>query len=579
MDIIKRANKPLNAELIKQAAELQNDHKIHVTGQGYEKKIKQIIGYENEQDFVKKKELSKPITKYLYKLIIDEQNRWINSDVHFSYSWKGTDRSQEYTDYLKTVWKGQSIEALTRNFIKDGLYSEFNGFLFVERTKARTDTEGNAVESGKPYIVFIPIEQVWDFKANGNTIEYFCYMLTPDDPKLLRWIDPENDYILIKKQGTYEVVSSETLPNVLGYVPIIQLSTKVKDLLIDEVRTSYVDQSIPIADSYLTLHAEHIITCILHGHPIQYITAQRCNYETEGGEKCENGEVGLNEDGTIKKCPRCKGSGTITPRDTSDILKLPQLDAEGKPYSVPSPGGFISSPVESLTEQRKELDWLREAIFISTIGTNILTETTILTATEAVMNSKSLENINNNIVSNVEYVLMFLVNTIGKYLYKDSYVSCWIRWNRQFNLKNETALMKENESALLSGASFTYMFENGKDIIRAKYSNNPEMLSRMLALYQLEPYPFLKTSDMKDMPNAALKDRFNEVVLIFEEENGPIDGYLLKKGYKDTMEKMLKILETLQENTEPRAGQTDDSRGKMLSGQPSGMSNNTPDVL
>lgn len=578
MNIIERANKPLNTQLLRQGEIAQNDHKVHVTGEGYEKKIKQILGYENDRDFVLKKELSKPITKYLYKLIIDEQNRWINSDCHKSYHWRGTEKSTEFNDYLKTVWKGQSVENLTRNFIKDALYSEFNGFLFVERTEPVTDVNGNPIESGKPYIVFIPVSQVWDFTADGNTIKYFCYRIDPLSNNILRWIDPTGDYLLKKDQGKYKIV--DTLPNILGYVPIIQLSTKVKDLLIDEVRTSYIDQSIPIADNYLTLHAEHIITCILHGHPIQYITAQRCNYETEGGEKCENGEIGTNADGTIKKCPRCKGSGTITPRDTSDILKLPQLDAEGKPYSIPSPGGFISSPVESLTEQRKELDWLEEKLLMSTLGTNTLKETTIETATEAVMNSKSLENINNNIVSNVESVIMFIVDTIGKYLYGNTYVSCWYRWNRQFNLKNETALMKESEAGKLAGASYSYLFENGKDIVRAKYANNPEMLARMLAMYQLEPYPFLSTKETVELPNISLKNNFNEVVLILEQEQKmSIDVILIKYGYKETLDKLYAILEILPGNTEQSVNLPDGDQGKTLSVLPSGMSNNSPDVL
>ena len=106
------------------------------------------------------------------------------------------------------------------------------------------------------------------------------------------------------------------------------------------------------------------------------------------------------------------------------------------------------------------------------------------------------------------------------------------------------------------------------------------MLARMLAMYQLEPYPFLSTKETVELPNISLKNNFNEVVLILEQEQKmSIDVILIKYGYKETLDKLYAILEILPGNTEQSVNLPDGDQGKTLSVLPSGMSNNSPDVL
>jgi hypothetical protein len=533
---------PVNFKYIREGRELQDDHKVHVTGDGYKEKISQFKGYENTKDFAIKKEMARPITTHLYKIIIDEQNRWLNSEVTKNYYWKTTSpeiqysKSQSLEKYLSKVWKGQSIETFMRDFVKDALYSEFNGFVFVERTPVVIDELGNTTP-GTPYVIFIPISQVHDFNAEGNQVTYFAYRMgkDPEGNDQIRIVDDETDMLLVKVQDKWTL--KDSMPNPLGYVPAVQISTRTKDLLVDEIRTSYVDASITVADTYLSLYFEYIATCIRHGYPIQYVIAQRCNYEDKTrGLKCENGELGIDPDtGELLKCPKCNGTGRATPRDSGDIILIPQLDAQGGTWNNTAPGGYISSPVDTIKQQMEVLLDHENKIFVSCLGTKDLNKTNFQTATEALINSKSLENINNNIAANIEFIWEFVVTTIATYLDSENFAECRIRISRRFNLRQDNVILEEIKKGKECGASYTYLYELGKELIYARYSQNPEVLRRMLTLYRLEPYPFMTVSEMSD----PFKTNFYECISLLEEdEKMPIEVTYEKFGHRKTLEKL-----------------------------------------
>ena len=78
-EAIERTKNPVNSASIKLGAELQDDQKVHVTGEGYKDAIKQIMDYEDEKQYAQKQELSEPVTTVLTRRIIDEQSRWKNT--------------------------------------------------------------------------------------------------------------------------------------------------------------------------------------------------------------------------------------------------------------------------------------------------------------------------------------------------------------------------------------------------------------------------------------------------------------------------------------------------------------------
>jgi len=155
----------------------------------------------------------------------------------------------------------------------------------------------------------------------------------------------------------------------------------------------------------------------------------------------------------------------------------------------------------------------------------------------------------------LRYLWSFCVDTIAKYKYEENYTGCRIKIDRRFNLRSENMILGEIKTANESGTSYTYLSELGKELIYTRYSNNPELLNRMLVLYKLEPYPFLSTSELPtdSAETKDLKTNFNKYVsLLEEEEKLPIEIYYQEKGYKATLEK----LASYQDNVSLKEDQT-----------------------
>ena len=320
LEAIELTRNPVNTASIELGAGLQDSHKIHVTGDGYEDYIKQILGYEDEKQYALKKELSEAVTTVLTRRIIDEQSRWKNtSGPKQDFEFKNNQKlDKKFMKVLSQVWKGESMKYFINNFLAESLYTEFNGFLIVEQGRIESNgTDLFEIRDGikskvvdneiMPYIIFRPIENVRDFKSRGNKLEYIIldWGKIEKDGKtknLYRVIDDMWDRIITEEDGDYELARTKDLkkmPNPLGRVPAIQISTYRKSPADDNVKTSPIWQVLPLLKTYLTNWAEHVITCILHSHPIYYQVGQMCRYEDKDGI-CDAGYINYTVEGQPK---------------------------------------------------------------------------------------------------------------------------------------------------------------------------------------------------------------------------------------------------------------------------------------
>ena len=320
LEAIELTRNPVNTASIELGAGLQDSHKIHVTGDGYGDYIKQILGYEDEKQYALKKELSEAVTTVLTRRIIDEQSRWKNtSGPKQDFEFKNNQKlDKKFMKVLSQVWKGESMKYFINNFLAESLYTEFNGFLIVEQGRIESNgTDLFEIRDGikskvvdneiMPYIIFRPIENVRDFKSRGNKLEYIIldWGKIEKDGKtknLYRVIDDMWDRIITEEDGDYELARTKDLkkmPNPLGRVPAIQISTYRKSPADDNVKTSPIWQVLPLLKTYLTNWAEHVITCILHSHPIYYQVGQMCRYEDKDGI-CDAGYINYTVEGQPK---------------------------------------------------------------------------------------------------------------------------------------------------------------------------------------------------------------------------------------------------------------------------------------
>jgi len=375
-EAIELCRKPANSDSIEVGSDLQDSHKIHVTGDGYEDYIKQILGYENDEQYAQKKELSEAVTTVLTRRIIDEQSRWKNtSGPKQDFEFKGNQKlDKKFKKVLSQVWKGESMEYFINNFFAESLYTEFNGFLIVEQ--GRVEKVGKDIFEVRdgirskildneimPYLIFRPIENVRDFISKGNKVEYLILdwgKMEKDgkDVNLYRVLDDQWDRIIIEDEGDYELARTKDLkkiPNPLGRVPAVQISTYRKAPADDNIKTSPIWQVLPLLKTYLTNWAEHVITEILHSHPIYYQLGQMCRYSDERGS-CDAGYIHYTVEGQPRKdtCPACGGVGASVVKDASKVIILPQTDEQGQPYSISSVAGYVAPPVEGMRLPLKE---------------------------------------------------------------------------------------------------------------------------------------------------------------------------------------------------------------------------------
>jgi len=576
--VIELIENPENSEAIETASELQDIHKVHVNGKGYKEYIREIVGYENDQQYGQKKELSECGTIFLTKIIIDQQSRWQNvkgTKKYYTFA-KSARKEKEFNEVLSQVWKNESIDYFINEFVKDAIYTEFNGFVIGELPQVVTKGKNSyEIKDGiaqplqdklKPYLIFRPIETIIDFISKGNKVEYIIIDWGEEKRdvdetvygsgtivQLYRVIDDFSDRIFEKIKG--RITLSKKYPpiqNKLGYVPAIQISIFRDDVLIDEVKTSPIRQSIPLLKTYLTNWAEHVITCILHSHPIYYQIGQQCRFTDKNG-KCENGYINYVIDGEpkIKTCPECKGVGAVLHKNAAEALILPQVDLEGKPYNVTNVAGYVSPPVDALKQQIAELKWLEENILLSGTGMSKMAETQIeKTATEAMLNWKPLEKIISDILDNIEYIETAVTNIIGKLYYGDKYESCQINYNRNLNLRDENTVLIEIETAKKAGASSSYVKTLHDELIYSRYQHNPIDLERNLIFSELEPFIGYTPEEMQkycsewvDPAQIKMKIYFNDYISRFENEHGKVTEYQVKKDLEKRIKAIKKFLD------------------------------------
>jgi len=248
--------------------ELQDDHKVHIYGAGFESVLTQIIGYENVEQFEQKKLLTKPFTRTLMKEIIDAQSRWKTSfGTSKFYEFKDKEQRKEFQDdVLSQVWKGKSMSSFVDTFLSKALYEEFNGFFMIDRGRIVMEDgvryeirEGikKILPEGKeplPYIVFIAVEDVYSFKIIGDTVEYLAInygtkKVNGNEVKLYRVLDDKYDYI-VEVHGRKPRISTDYPPIEHGAraCPVSSVTHLNHKLTNDETKTSPVDQIIDLLD-------------------------------------------------------------------------------------------------------------------------------------------------------------------------------------------------------------------------------------------------------------------------------------------------------------------------------------------
>lgn len=532
-------SQPRNQDNISRGERIQREHKVHVTGQGYEDVIESVIGKTRTLEYGNR-ELKEPITKFLTKKIKDELSRWKNATgTRKTYDFGSDGKlSGQFRELLKGVWKNGSIENFAY-FINDSQYTDFNGFAIVERGRVEGGVEYRdgipyKSEGGKPYIIFKALADVKDFKQTGRRVEYIILRYgkekrvineKEETVQLYRVIDDSYDYIYAEtSDGVVEV--DDRIQNFWGVVPAIQIGDICVDPLNDDIKTSPIDQTMPLLQDYMTRHAEHVISELIHASPILALMGQKCDYELDGNT-CKNGEIYI--EGEWKICPKCNGKGATVPGSSSEVIVVPQTDKNGNTFDPKNIGQYITPPTEVLKHQGEELTELENRIVYSGTGIKTMVKTSIQTATEIVLNLKPLEDKISSILDNIEFVETFVTDLIGS-AFNEKYQGCEVHYPRKLNIRDENLILEEIDQSKRSGMPISQIRLLVQELMVTRYQNSREDLARALMLLELEPAAVFSIKEVQESiyltdDDKKFKMNFDDYIDRFEQEYAPINLY------------------------------------------------------
>lgn len=582
-------NRP-NQSVVLAGVKSQNDVKKHVDGTGYKSLIKQVDGHETKKQYELRKSLSKPATIPITKVIIDELNRWTNAQgTNKTYHFDDKQLSEKFQkEVLNKVWHDSSMSHFINTDLKESLDTEFNGFFIV--TKGWREIIGNITYEHRdgvmvgvnkedpytPYIIFVSIDDTWDFLKSGDKIEYIVYKFgarVDADGKEIeqyRFIDDKQSRI-VEYDGKDWTLADRDLfapkPNPLGYVPAVQISNTKKTVNVDGVMRSQLTFLVPMLDRYVIKDAEHTQSEILHAYPQKWMTGVKCP-ECDGSKMVVNDPKKFFYDGDMKTgehmtCPVCVGEGSIVIKDSTQVAKVPQALPEGFRAYNSNVGGYITPPIDILNYQEEALEKLADKIVYAGTSNKNIVSNKFKTATENNQNLKTLEDKIDDRLRNIEHIETFLTNAIAKLHndYKKKYQGCTIKYSRRLFYKTETEILTDIETAKRAGMPFSYIKMLQMELYKSKYIHAPLELQKAILLTELEMFVGYTYNEIKDNPFIKDEDKkykfyFNDIIEKIEVEMGSIlgkDPEMLREEIKK------RIREEYPENKETKKEIEDDS--------------------
>ena len=465
---------------------------------------------------------------------------------------------------LSGVWKDTSLNEFVTSFFDKALFTEFNGFVVVTKPKIEkgvaikedviTPYDGGELD---PYLIFVAIEDVRDFRSTGDKVEYLIWKTAEevDDTgnkkaDILRAIDDSTDRLIRFEDGKKEgemCTELSAIENELEYVPAVQISTFKHALKKDEVKDSPISHLIPMLNRYLSKDSFQIMTEVKHAFPKLAAVALEC-------PKCEGkGTVVNDSTGRQNKCTQCQGRGWRSPFKHGSFMALADKVDDNYVFPPGFPATYITPDNDSVRYGKETLEELKERILFSGTGNKALVSEEIArTATESVINHRSLEDRIGDIINNIEALETFLTDTIGKMhnSFKGAYEGCTIKYGRKLNLRDENTVLQEIKESKAAGMPESHIENLQKELIASRYKNSPEMLDRYLLLADIEPlcgYTAKEVLEMReylDPKILGLKINFNERVDQFETEEGGVTEYAEDMDHdKRVVEIRTKLLE------------------------------------
>jgi hypothetical protein len=449
----------------------------------------------------------------------------------------------EFKDYLKTIhvhhfFQNKGFEA----------YKVQPATIYVVDLPAM-----QATERPQPYFYEVAISQVVDIGIEplldgGERIGCLIFKSTVD--RIIA-IDDAAYWVLQKdEQGEYMLVLRS--PHGLGYTPATFL---VHNPLYTKEDKSPVARKVMLSNSLFDLDwllfykvAERMYET--YGpFPITTVPDTNCNYTDNLGNTCNGGHVPTTgRDGlpSYYECPNCRknnlvGPGTVFTKPVPRSKEDPVLD---------SPVDITGADVLSLEYITAKIEKLEAKLKKDNVGGSDET------VTKEAVNEKQVQttvegkrNVLCRVKKDFEKTEKFIVDTMGRLMYGDYYVSSTVNYGEQFLLYTATDLTEQYANEKKAGLPNYLVSQKKKLIIQTEYKNNPYQRQRAEILNQIEPWPDKSDTECQLLSyhltfpeKFLLKFDFANFVSRFERSNGDIVQWGSAISFDKKIERLNEIL-------------------------------------
>ena len=380
----------------------------------------------------------------------------------------------------------------------------------------------------EPYFYFLGIENVIDFSAKGETLEWIIFQ-QPDN-RIAEFDDEFMRLFELDNKGKVGELIAEVRHG-LGYCPAKFFWTTPLSEEQPDIKKSPLSPQLGNLDWLLFFRVSKRHLDLYAPYPIYSAYAADCNYRNnETGDYCDGGflrnikgEYKVLRDGTVERCPICSEK---------------RIAGVGSFIEVPIPKGDrpdLRDPITITSVDRNSLDYnteeekrLADEIYAKVTGTGgDVQQKESINEMQVTANFEDKKNVLLSLKTNFEKAQKFIDDTICRLRYGDMFVGSNINWGTEFYLYTVEDLQTIYDNAKKSGASKARLDMISDQIIATENRNNPQQMQRMFLLKQLEPYRHLTLSELQSLNNKQLIDPVMMLIKInfatfvdrFEREN------------------------------------------------------------
>lgn len=473
-------------------------------------------------------------TNEILKAISEEYQKVYEAEnASFSYEFNSDETSSRFEQYLNDQkfwdkWKEASSDAMLK---------DINALVVIDMPENATDTE--------PYFYFQDIDQVKDIGYVNNVVQWIL-VNQKDNQYLL--IDDVRYALLDKEGSTLKEAFHE-----LGYCPVCFFWDEMIQKKRPIIKRSPITPALNNLNWLLFWETARRCLETYGAYPLLVKYEEICTYkvEVEGvNYSCDNGFLYFDA-AKPTPCPGCAkqrltGPGTVL--ETPMVLERGGANGGDSQFTLDA-AKFIDVPEASLNYNKDRSTELWDEIYYDCCGYDGDMTKQAINEKQVKSRFESKLNVLLNIKVNLEKSHGFVVSTIARLKFGDSFKSCSINYGTDFYLQSSGELVDEYKNAKQAGSPQYFLNYKRQRIDNISTKGNDNDAERLNILKHLEPWIDLSLNDVKNLglnftnqPFYFLKADFSRMILRFETEYGSITEFGSLIDFKTKISKIQEIL-------------------------------------